>query len=103
MQAPLVGPVLMVELTGGSFPLMIPMIAATVTATVVARRIDGYSIYTARLRARNQSAEADRTAAALAAADVPRARATVTLEDGPARGRDAARERDAASERDGRC
>jgi len=31
---------------------MIPMIAATVTATVIARRIDGYSIYTARLRAR---------------------------------------------------
>ena len=31
---------------------MIPMIAATVTATVVARQIDGYSIYTARLRAR---------------------------------------------------
>jgi hypothetical protein len=28
------------------------MIAATVTATAVARYIDGYSIYTARLRAR---------------------------------------------------
>ncbi|MGH3186667.1 MAG: hypothetical protein ACRDPY_07400 [Streptosporangiaceae bacterium] len=28
------------------------MIAATVIATVIARHIDGYSIYTARLRAR---------------------------------------------------
>jgi hypothetical protein len=31
---------------------MIPMLAATVTATTVARYVDGYSIYTARLRAR---------------------------------------------------
>ena len=30
---------------------MIPMAAATVAATVVARQVDGYSIYTARLRA----------------------------------------------------
>jgi len=50
MQAPLTGLVLMVELTGGGYTLLIPMIAATVTATVVARQIDGYSIYTARLR-----------------------------------------------------
>jgi H+/Cl- antiporter ClcA len=40
----------MVELTGGGYTLLVPMIAATVTATVVARQIDGYSIYTARLR-----------------------------------------------------
>jgi H+/Cl- antiporter ClcA len=52
MQAPLAGLVLMLELTGGGFPILIPMIAATVTATVVARYVDGYSIYTARLRAR---------------------------------------------------
>lgn len=50
MQAPLTGLALMVELTGGGYTLLVPMIAATVTATVVARQIDGYSIYTARLR-----------------------------------------------------
>ncbi len=32
-----------------AFGIMIPMIAATVTATMVARHVDGYSIYTARL------------------------------------------------------
>jgi hypothetical protein len=31
---------------------MIPMIAATVVATAIARQVDGYSIYSARLRAR---------------------------------------------------
>lgn len=51
-QAPLTGLVLILELTHGGFAVMVPMIAATVTATVVARHIDGYSIYTARLRAR---------------------------------------------------
>jgi len=52
MQAPLTGLAMMLELTGGGFPILIPMIAATVTATVVARYVDGYSTYTARLRAR---------------------------------------------------
>jgi chloride channel protein, CIC family len=52
MQAPLAALALILELTHGGFELMIPMIAATVTATVIARHIDGYSIYTARLRAR---------------------------------------------------
>jgi chloride channel protein, CIC family len=52
MQAPLAGLVLILELTHGGFALSIPMIAATVTATAVARYIDGYSIYSARLRAR---------------------------------------------------
>jgi len=51
MQAPLAGLALTLELTHGGFALLIPMIAATVTATVIARKIDGYSIYTARLRA----------------------------------------------------
>jgi len=51
-QAPLTGLVLTLELTHGGFAVMVPMIAATVIATVVARHIDGYSIYTARLRAR---------------------------------------------------
>jgi chloride channel protein, CIC family len=51
MQAPLTGLALVLELTGGNFALVIPMMAATVIATVTARRIDGYSIYSARLRA----------------------------------------------------
>jgi H+/Cl- antiporter ClcA len=52
MQAPLTALAMMLELTGGGLGIVIPMIAATVTATVVARYVDGYSIYTARLRAR---------------------------------------------------
>ena len=51
MQAPLAGLVLTLELTHNSFGIMIPMIAATVIATAVARYIDGYSIYSARLHA----------------------------------------------------
>jgi len=51
MQAPLSGVVLMLELTHSGFRLMLPMLAATVLATVVARRLDGYSIYSARLPA----------------------------------------------------
>ena len=43
---------LIMELTHGGFAIMIPMIAATVTASVIARQMDGYSIYTARQRAR---------------------------------------------------
>ena len=51
MQAPLTGLALMLELTGGGYSLLIPMIVATTLATVVARQLDGYSIYSARLRA----------------------------------------------------
>jgi CIC family chloride channel protein len=51
MQAPLAGLALIMELTQGGFAIMIPLVLATVTATVVARHIDGYSIYSARLRA----------------------------------------------------
>ena len=50
MQAPLAGLALIMELTHGGFAIMIPLVLATVTATVVARHIDGYSIYSARLR-----------------------------------------------------
>jgi chloride channel protein, CIC family len=50
MQAPMAALALVVELTRGGFALLVPMIAATVIATVIARRVDGYSIYTARLR-----------------------------------------------------
>jgi CIC family chloride channel protein len=51
MQAPLTGLAVMLELMQGGFGLMIPMVLATTVATVVARKVDGYSIYTARLRA----------------------------------------------------
>lgn len=51
MQAPLTALVLVLELTHSGFQLVVPMVAATVSATVVARQIDGYSIYTARLSA----------------------------------------------------
>jgi chloride channel protein, CIC family len=51
MQAPLTALALILELTHSGFQIVIPMMAATVTATAVARRIDGYSIYSARLSA----------------------------------------------------
>lgn len=63
MQAPLAALALTLELTGGGFGLLLPMTAATVTAVLVARRIDGYSIYTARLRARPGRAEPASSAA----------------------------------------
>ena len=62
MQAPLAGLALVLELTHGGFAIMIPMIAATVTATAVARYVDGYSIYSARLRARPGPATAPASA-----------------------------------------
>ncbi len=49
MQAPLAGLVLVIELTHGGFDIAIPMITATVIATVLVRQIDGYSMYSARL------------------------------------------------------
>ena len=64
MQAPLTGLALMLELTSGGFGIMIPMVAATVTATMVARKVDGYSIYTARLRARPDAGDGRRAGAA---------------------------------------
>jgi CIC family chloride channel protein len=51
MQAPLTALALVLELTGGGFGILIPMIAASVVAAAITRRIDGYSIYSARLRA----------------------------------------------------
>ena len=51
MQAPLTALALVLELTHTGFSLMVPMMAATVGATVVTRHIDGYSIYSARLLA----------------------------------------------------
>lgn len=51
IQAPLAGLVIVVELTHSGLSLMVPVMAATFLATLVARRIDGYSIYSARLSA----------------------------------------------------
>jgi len=51
MQAPLAGLALVLELTRSSDALMVPMVMATGLATVVARYLDGYSIYSARLPA----------------------------------------------------
>lgn len=58
MQAPLAGLVLVLELTHGGFSIMIPMMAATVIATLIVRQIDGYSIYSARLPRRPTEASA---------------------------------------------
>ncbi len=52
MQAPLTAIVMTLELTGTGIRLAVPMIVATVLATLVARQLDGYSIYSARLAAR---------------------------------------------------
>jgi len=51
MQAPLSGLALVLELTHSGFGILIPMMAATAIATVVAFYVDGYSIYSARLPA----------------------------------------------------
>jgi H+/Cl- antiporter ClcA len=50
LQAPLTGLALALELTHEGFGIIVPLVAATVIATIVARYIDGYSIYTARLK-----------------------------------------------------
>jgi CIC family chloride channel protein len=51
IQAPLAGLVLVLELTHSGFSLMVPVMAATFLATALARHVDGYSIYSARLPA----------------------------------------------------
>jgi chloride channel protein, CIC family len=51
MQAPLSGLALVLELTHSGFGLMVPMMTATILATLVAFHVDGYSIYSARLPA----------------------------------------------------
>lgn len=48
-QAPLSALALVLELTSTTQTLLVPMIAATALATTVARYLDGYSIYSARL------------------------------------------------------
>jgi CIC family chloride channel protein len=51
LQGPLTGVVLVLELTHTGFQLAVPAMAATMVATAVARAVDGYSIYSARLPA----------------------------------------------------
>jgi chloride channel protein, CIC family len=51
MQAPLTALALILELTHSGFQIVVPMMVATVSATAIARWIDGYSIYSARLSA----------------------------------------------------
>jgi H+/Cl- antiporter ClcA len=51
MQAPLAALAFVLELTHTGFAMLIPMMAATVGSTTVARYVDGYSIYSARLPA----------------------------------------------------
>jgi H+/Cl- antiporter ClcA len=63
LQAPLAGLALVLELTGTTFPLAVPMIAATVVATTLARYLDGYSIYSVRLPARGLSVDEMRSPA----------------------------------------
>jgi CIC family chloride channel protein len=53
IRAPLAGLVLVLELTHSGFGLMVPITAVTFLATAVVRHIDGYSIYSARLPARD--------------------------------------------------
>lgn len=48
-QAPLSSLVMVLELTRTTDTIMVPMMVATVLATAVARYLDGYSIYSARL------------------------------------------------------
>jgi len=55
MQAPLSGLALVLELTHSGFGLMVPMMAATAIATLVAFHVDGYSIYSARLPAATEN------------------------------------------------
>ena len=52
IQAPLAGVALVLELSHSGFGIMVPMMVATALATLVARHVDGYSIYSARLPAR---------------------------------------------------
>jgi H+/Cl- antiporter ClcA len=62
MQAPLAALALLIELTRTTDTLIVPMIAATALATIVARYLDGYSIYSSRLPARADSRRRDDTA-----------------------------------------
>ncbi len=49
LQAPLSGLVLVLELTHSGLQIIVPLMIATLLATMVSRHLDGYSIYSARL------------------------------------------------------
>jgi len=51
MQAPLAAIALVLELTHSGISVLVPMMTATAGATALARYVDGYSIYSARLPA----------------------------------------------------
>ncbi|HXW32691.1 MAG TPA: chloride channel protein [Acidimicrobiales bacterium] len=51
MQAPLAAMALVLELTHSGISVLVPMMTATAGATALARYVDGYSIYSARLPA----------------------------------------------------
>ena len=56
-QAPLTALVLVLELSGNTEPIILPMVLATGLATLVVRQVDGYSIYSARLQRRDVTTE----------------------------------------------
>jgi H+/Cl- antiporter ClcA len=58
MQAPLTGLVITMELIHGGFGIAIPIMLATLLASYVVRRVDGYSIYSARLPMRPSDLDA---------------------------------------------
>lgn len=62
MQTPLAALALMIELTRTTDTLIVPMIAATVLATVVVRYLDGYSIYSSRLPRRSDARRGEEAA-----------------------------------------
>jgi CIC family chloride channel protein len=66
MQAPLAALALILEFTHAGFSIMVPMMAATALATLAARHLDGYTIYSARLSA-EPTAAAERSAGPRAA------------------------------------
>ena len=51
MQAPMAATVLVLELTGNTAPILLPLVVATALATLCTRYLDGYSVYSARLAA----------------------------------------------------
>jgi CIC family chloride channel protein len=65
MQAPFASLALVLELTHSGFSLMVPMMCATIIATLVTRHIDGYSIYSARLGPEREPTPETATAADL--------------------------------------
>ena len=68
IQAPLSSIVLVLELTHSGFGIAVPIIAATVLATLVSRHLDGHSIYSVRVSSGGDDGAGERGPAAPAAA-----------------------------------